>query len=386
MKLTLFAAVTAFAHSIAAYPISGDNVNCRDGPGTGFKSVKTYAKGQDVTITCQTEGTDIFGNSIWDKTSDGCYVADYYVKTGTDGYVTDKCTNAPKPPESEHFDLKAPSHDLFRHVILKDDTVQQSFAFDQKNHRLFVSQRRNGSPMEGGDLTITQLDFAGKYLGYMYLNGFGHGVSFGAESVGTDTYLWTEVDSKSNGYGERLARFKFINGKTLSRDSTALTKFKPFPASSSIIAVINPINNTLVCRYTSGSTKRIAAFPLKEATVGNFSTPLYDFEQPALTGLSSVFQGYAAYGSYIYILSGTAYEVNGGIVDSEVTSVNVNTGMIHQGPVLTKAGSTLTFREPEGMAVYTTQAGEPRLFLGFASGNVGDRRSNLFYKNELLGN
>lgn len=286
-------------------------------------------------------------------------------------------------PESAYFNLKAPSHDLFRHINLKDDTVQQSFAFDQRNRRLFVSQRRNGSPIEAGDLTITQLDFAGKYLGYMHLNGFGHGVSFGAESLGTDTYLWTEVDSKSNGYGERLARFKFVNGKTVSRDSTALTKFKPFPSSSSIIAVINPVDNTLVCRYTSGLTKRLAAFPLEEATVGNFSSPLYDFEQPELKGLSSVFQGYAAYGSYVYILSGTAYDVNGNIIDSELTSVNVNTGIIHQGPVLTKAGSTLTFREPEGMAVYTTQAGEPRLFLGFASGKAGDRRSNLFYKNEL---
>lgn len=285
-------------------------------------------------------------------------------------------------PESAYFDLKAPSHDLFRHVVLKDDTVQQSFAFDQKNRRLFVSQRRNGTPTENGDLTITYLSFDGKYLGHMYLTGFGHGVAFGAEPVGTDTYLWTEVDSKSNGYGERLARFKFVNGKTVSRESTALTKFKPIPSAPSIIAVINPVDNSLVCRYTSGSTKRITAFPLKEATSGNFSNPLYDFEQPQV----EVFQGYAAYGSYVYMLSGTSYELNGNIIDSEVTSINVNTGKIRQGPVITKAGSTLTFREPEGMAVYTTAAGEPRLFLGFASGKAGDRRSNLFYKNELLGN
>ncbi|RYP90850.1 hypothetical protein DL770_003035 [Monosporascus sp. CRB-9-2] len=287
-------------------------------------------------------------------------------------------------PESAYFDLKAPSHDLFRHVHLKDDTVQQSFAFDQTNRRLFVSQRRNGTPIEDGDLCITQLDFEGNYLGHMYLNGFGHGVAFGAQAVGSDTYLWTETDCKSNGYGERLARFKFVNGKTLPRDSSGLKKFKPIPNSPSIICVINPVDDTLVCRYTSGNTKRIAAFPLEEATAGNFSSPVYDFEQPELKGLSSVFQGYAAYGSYIYMLSGMAYEANGGIVDSEVTSVNVNTGKIHQGPVLTKAGESLTFREPEGMAVYTTKAGEPRLFLGFASGKAGDRRSNIFYKNELL--
>ncbi|KAJ2192533.1 hypothetical protein IW145_006660, partial [Coemansia sp. RSA 521] len=33
----------------------------------------------------------VSGNNIWDKTSDGCYVADYYIKTGVNGYVTTKC-------------------------------------------------------------------------------------------------------------------------------------------------------------------------------------------------------------------------------------------------------------------------------------------------------
>jgi hypothetical protein len=75
---------------------------------------------------------------------------------------------------------------------------------------------------------------------------------------------------------------------------------------------------------------------------------------------------------------------SGSVVNSEVTSVNMNTGAVVQGPTLTKAGSTLSFREPEGLAIYKTVAGEVRLFLGFASGKAGDRRSNLFYKNVLI--
>lgn len=101
MKLTLMATLVALTSFVNAYPITGDTVNCRNGPGISFTSLKTYAKGTDVTITCQTEGTNINGNTIWDKTSDGCYVADYYVKTGSNGYVVDKCTDAPKPPENE---------------------------------------------------------------------------------------------------------------------------------------------------------------------------------------------------------------------------------------------------------------------------------------------
>ncbi|KAH7112062.1 hypothetical protein EDB81DRAFT_923580 [Dactylonectria macrodidyma] len=285
---------------------------------------------------------------------------------------------------STYFDLKAPSHDLFRHKSLRDETVQQGFAFDQKNRRLFVAQRRNGTPIEKGDLCITQLDFSGKYLGHMYLNGFGHGVAFGAQAVGSDTYLWTEVDSKSNGYGERLARFKFVNGKTLSRTSSALRKFNPIPKSTSMICVINPVDNTLVVRYTFSGAKRIAVYSLASATKGDFSKPIVDFKMPTWKGRSSVFQGYAAYGQYMYVLTGTAYDVNGGVIDSEVASIDLKTGKFHQGPVLTRAGESLSFREPEGMAVYTTAAGDPRLFLGFASGKAGDRRSNIFYKNELV--
>ena len=82
---------TLLSPVINAYPITGDTVNCRSGPGTSYSVVKSYKKGADVAITCQASGTDIKGDSIWDKTADGCYVADYYVKTGSSSYVTKKC-------------------------------------------------------------------------------------------------------------------------------------------------------------------------------------------------------------------------------------------------------------------------------------------------------
>nr|8B2H_A Chain A, SH3b domain-containing protein [Thermothielavioides terrestris] len=73
------------------YPVKADTLNCRSGPGTSYKVIKTYKKGTDLKITCQTPGTSVNGDNLWDKTSDGCYVADYYVKTGTSGYVTAHC-------------------------------------------------------------------------------------------------------------------------------------------------------------------------------------------------------------------------------------------------------------------------------------------------------
>ncbi|KAK4183835.1 lysozyme-like domain-containing protein [Podospora australis] len=95
MKLATIAALAAPA---SAYLITGSTVNCRTGPGTSYAVKKSYTQGQDVTITCQTPGTIVNGNSIWDKTTDGCYVSDYYVQTGSSGYVTGRCAvcSAPK--------------------------------------------------------------------------------------------------------------------------------------------------------------------------------------------------------------------------------------------------------------------------------------------------
>ncbi|KAJ2158378.1 hypothetical protein GGF46_003826 [Coemansia sp. RSA 552] len=93
--LSVVALVLASANYLAdAYPITGTSVNCQSGPGTNYSVKKTYQKGCQVEITCQTPGTNIFGNNIWDKTADGCYVTDYYVKTGTNDYITKKCGEA----------------------------------------------------------------------------------------------------------------------------------------------------------------------------------------------------------------------------------------------------------------------------------------------------
>jgi hypothetical protein len=75
--------------------------------------------------------------------------------------------------------------------------------------RLFISQLCYGPTATAGDLVITQLDFSGKQLGYMYLTGFGHGIAFGAQAEGSFTYLWTETDVDSSGYGKKIGRFKF---------------------------------------------------------------------------------------------------------------------------------------------------------------------------------
>ncbi|KAJ2055146.1 hypothetical protein GGI17_006730 [Coemansia sp. S146] len=104
MRFTSFTvctvAVATAVPQASGYAINGDVVNCRSGPSTSYGVVHTYKKGQDVSIVCQTTGPSINGDTLWDKTSDGCYVADYYVSTGTGNYVTGKCGGGSTPPPS----------------------------------------------------------------------------------------------------------------------------------------------------------------------------------------------------------------------------------------------------------------------------------------------
>ncbi|TQF06961.1 CHAP domain-containing protein [Kitasatospora acidiphila] len=47
-----------------------------------------YAQGSMVSIVCQDTGPDAYGSNIWDYTSDGLWVTDTYIKTGSSGFVS----------------------------------------------------------------------------------------------------------------------------------------------------------------------------------------------------------------------------------------------------------------------------------------------------------
>ncbi|WP_443065308.1 peptidase [Streptomyces sp. NBC_00536] len=78
------------------FPVAPDSrVNVRSGPGTDYPVKKVLPYGSWVKIDCQTPGTTVSGpygtSDIWDCIGNGLYVADAYVKTGSDGYVATRC-------------------------------------------------------------------------------------------------------------------------------------------------------------------------------------------------------------------------------------------------------------------------------------------------------
>ncbi|MFE6850115.1 teichoic acid biosynthesis protein C [Streptomyces sp. NPDC057674] len=324
----------------------------------------------------------------------------------------------------------------FREKAVQRGTVIQSMGFDNVNRRLYFAQLIGGglqlkgesAPLSGdtrdlhGDLAITEWTLgadtaegagSARITGFMYLRGFGHGVGIGVEPSGSSTYLWTEVDAvqdTTNGTsrGRRLCRFKFASSSTpLDATSTSLQKFTPVPGSVNNTAGIDPLNNRLVVRYSlNGMHYRI--FDLAAARAGDFSTPLAEIAEPAISidrnryGQPS-FQGYAVAGQYLYMLHGNSYgytqDHDGdastpkivisppGEGNTHLTSVDLNTGQIIR-TFHSKAGYTLPFREPEGLAVQIPKASEPgvfRLCMGFASGDTpGARTASVYYKDSLI--
>ena len=84
------------AAAVKTYPVApGVRLNVRSGPGTNYTIVRVLPEGTRVPIYCQTPGTTVTGpygtTNVWDNISDGEYVSDAYVLTGSDGYVASRC-------------------------------------------------------------------------------------------------------------------------------------------------------------------------------------------------------------------------------------------------------------------------------------------------------
>ncbi|ALO92900.1 Tat pathway signal sequence domain protein [Streptomyces hygroscopicus subsp. limoneus] len=311
---------------------------------------------------------------------------------------------------SKRFDLTDGSDEWFREIPLNENRILQSFAFDNTNKHLYTAQLVQGGRVlpgetqaasgadrsKNGDLCITRLDWQGYIIGRMYLKGFGHGVSIGVEPSGNSAYLWTECDSvpdsENNGYGTKIARFKFANGTVLRPDSAQLTRFTPVPGSDHNTVAIDPVTNRIAHRHRVGGTWKYSLYDLATFKAGTF-TPLATLTQPAvLTG--PTFQGYTSMGQYLYTIDGTAYtyDADGNRTSSSntyVTSIDWNTGTVYERR-LSKAGESLFYREPEGLAVQIPDMSTPavaRLHLGFGSEESltqTDKKASFYYKDLLV--
>lgn len=326
----------------------------------------------------------------------------------------EKATTPGAVTATKRFDLDDGSDVLVREVGLAGTRVLQSFAFDNARGHLFTVQLMDGGlrlPGESrtysgaerdanGDLCLTRLDTSGRILGTMYLRGFGHGVQIGVESTNSGSFLWTETEAVPttnanggvDGWGSRLARFKFANGTILTPGSPALTQHSLESGVDRTTVALDPVHSRLTVRCRVGGAFRYRLYDLAAFKSGG-RTALADVVQPAdlQPGYTDVFQGFTTFGSYLYLLAGSQYGANGSVSpdgNTFITCVDWNTGGVVEQK-LTKAGYSLPYREPEGMAIQVPNPANPqavRLCSGFGSvtSATDDRKKASIYYKDLL--
>ena len=290
-------------------------------------------------------------------------------------------------PTSPMFDIGATPVHLFGPKMLHESHHgMQGFTFDDVNRRLFIVQALNGG--SGADLVVNQVSASGAVLGSMVVEGAGHGVSIAAEASGDTTYIWIECDADINtsaGRGTALARVQFKD--TVRKDIVDTAKC--FQGSDTITAAVDPVNNRLMVRRREGTNRDwyLSVWSLDTARAGRTEDRLVHVLQP-IPDPAETFQGYTFYGQYAYMFYGDG-QTDPDNINSKIRCVDLNNVDSHNvaqfvgSAGLTTAGSSLVYREPEGMAVHRMDSGRLGLFFGFASrsSSGGDNRyANLYYK------
>jgi hypothetical protein len=296
------------------------------------------------------------------------------------------------------FDLSAPALPYLREKTLHNETILQSFAFDDVNGCLYAVQLMEGGiqlpgepgPVSGGDrsargdLCLTRLSLGGDRLGHMYLRGFGHGASIGVEPRGDTSFIWAEADaSPETGFGTAVARFAYRDGRVLDSDAWTVEKLHVVHGSTSNRPAVDMRSRRLLVQYMlEEGNYRYRVLDLDKAKWGDL-TPLYDIPRVGVADTETP-QGLALLGDYVYQMTGTHYTDENstnppsGHGDTYLSAVHLPTSRVVQR-TRTEAAYSLDYREPEGLAIQL--GGSPaRLCLGFASGEAGARKYTVYYK------
>lgn len=80
MQQTLL--ILSLAMAADAWKVTADGLKCRSEPHLNAGIVRQYNNGDNVAVSCTAEGDYVFGNTVWDKTQDNCWVSAYYVDSG----------------------------------------------------------------------------------------------------------------------------------------------------------------------------------------------------------------------------------------------------------------------------------------------------------------
>lgn len=231
-----------------------------------------------------------------------------------------------------------------------------------------------------GDLCVTLLSRSGDERGFMHLRGFGHGISFGVESVTGGAYLWVESDvDPETGYGRAVARVPYRAGSVLDSSSAQVEHHRPLSGSHTIHPAVDQRARRVLLSHWTGGDHHYAVHGMDDFLAGRYE-PLYRVEDAGRRD-GETLQGCALYGDHIYQLTGHPYtDAAGGNPpsgggDTYVSAFEVRSGKL-VGRRKVRVAPGLNFREPEGIAVRPGQ--RPELAVAFSVKRPGLRALTVY--------
>lgn len=147
--VTLIGAAPAQAATNAPISTGGGSVNLRSGPGTQYGITGSAANGQVVTIVCTTSSEPVTGrygtSTIWDKLSNGSWVADALVYTGTSGRVEPECGPTGARPTGDDYPYRSNPNIVDRWAMYSGQcTSWVAWRMEQLNGYFHNNMWRNG--------------------------------------------------------------------------------------------------------------------------------------------------------------------------------------------------------------------------------------------------
>ncbi|SDY90989.1 Surface antigen [Amycolatopsis xylanica] len=128
----------------------GSAVNLRGGPGTQYGVTGSANSGSWVTIVCTTKSEPVSGkwgsSTIWDKLSNGSWVADAFVYTGVSGAVEPECPATGRRPAGDDYPYKNGDVNLADRwaMYIRQCTSFVAWRMEQVNGYFHNNMWRNG--------------------------------------------------------------------------------------------------------------------------------------------------------------------------------------------------------------------------------------------------
>lgn len=146
----------------------GTGIVQRTGPGTAYGVVGTLADGTAIQIACTTMAETMEGkygkSQVWNRLSNGRWVTDVYVHTGTDGRSKPECGGSGRRPRGNDYPYGSKGRVDRWYMYSRECTSFVSWRMEQLNGYFHNLMWRNGRKGHWGN--ATHWNENARYLGY----------------------------------------------------------------------------------------------------------------------------------------------------------------------------------------------------------------------------